>query len=326
MTHSLRNSIISRKRRSAAYSPDQPSITSAPPLNDQFSSSPSRHADGDETSPRTGFRPSVPAPLISESEMQSPLCASLPDAPFFNYSPSPADASAHPAPPQPQPARPGRASSTVSYLQVQRPATILFGDEVRLRKDQYGTYHIVEEGDGGVQAGHSGEGSTGMHRGTSWLDGGGEWGISLLLLLFRRRIYQHVYLHTVKVGFWGVTEEGLVIRHVWALAFGKLKVLCEGRKKCGTVVWQFASRQGFGRECCFATLGLGRSRVSPVLRPFRSYRLHWSREDLPDNFFFFSCLLYGLVRILRFSLKLGWLDERWRRGVFRVLSVEQWTI
>ena len=173
ITHCLRNSIISRKRRSAACSPDQPPITSAPPPNDQFSSSPSRHADGDETSPRTEFRPSVPAPLISESEMQSPLCASLPDAPFFNYSQSPADASAYPAPPQPQPARPGRASS-VSYLQVQRPATILFGDEVRLRKDQYGTYHVVGEGDGGVQAGHSGEGSTGMHRGTSWLDGGRE--------------------------------------------------------------------------------------------------------------------------------------------------------
>lgn len=49
----------------------------------------------------------------------------------------------------PSPRVPGYRS-TVSYLQVQRPATMLFGDEIVLRKDEFGTYHVVQSGDGGV--------------------------------------------------------------------------------------------------------------------------------------------------------------------------------
>jgi hypothetical protein len=36
--------------------------------------------------------------------------------------------------------------STVSYLQVQRPATMMFADEIRLRKDEFGVYRVVVNG------------------------------------------------------------------------------------------------------------------------------------------------------------------------------------
>ena len=39
----------------------------------------------------------------------------------------------------------GRYRSTVSYLQVERPKTQLFADEIRLRKGENGVYHIVQD-------------------------------------------------------------------------------------------------------------------------------------------------------------------------------------
>ena len=90
-----------------------------------------------------------------------------PSSPPSPPRPAPAPAGLSAESPAPQP--PGRAS-TVSYLQVRRPATRLFGDEIRLRKDEYGTYHLVEEGAEEARRPVVGEPA----RGRSWYVGEGE--------------------------------------------------------------------------------------------------------------------------------------------------------
>ncbi|MCJ1445914.1 MAG: hypothetical protein MMC23_006419 [Stictis urceolatum] len=47
--------------------------------------------------------------------------------------------------------RPSGYRSTVSYLQVQRPETVLFKDEITLRKDEFGVYRLVVNGEDVVE-------------------------------------------------------------------------------------------------------------------------------------------------------------------------------
>ncbi|MCJ1387358.1 hypothetical protein MMC18_000201 [Xylographa bjoerkii] len=178
LKHSLRDSMTSRKRRSEAYTPSfelsphsayppPPHTNSAPAYSPALQPAPPSQQAEDALTPRTPYEPPAPSPLFSEPEMQHLL--------------SGAQGPAHP-PPQPVPApvgpsstpslrvealQPGRRS-TVSYLQVQRPSTRLFGDEIRLRKDEYGTYHLVEEGEEG------GRPVVEPARGMSWYDGEGD--------------------------------------------------------------------------------------------------------------------------------------------------------
>ena len=186
-----------------------PSAPSAPPVANPAPTEPSRYEPYDPSSslsPRTDFRISTPKPLISEPEMQQ-LLADAPPVP-----PIPANTSSSSSFPivgaadlpagvervdstgtaLEVPARHQGRKSTVSYLQVARPATMLFGDEIRLRKDEWGTYHVVDErggrmagegeevagrGRAGEGGGGGGSGRDGGERGMSWFDGGdgGEW-------------------------------------------------------------------------------------------------------------------------------------------------------
>ncbi|MCJ1415915.1 hypothetical protein MMC32_002250 [Xylographa parallela] len=145
LKHSLRDSMTSRKRRSEAYSPSGAlSPHSAHPRSPHPDCSPAPAQTSDPLSPRPPYEPPASSPLFSEPEMQHLLSgAPGPSSPPSPPRPAPAPAGLSAESPAPQP--PGRAS-TVSYLQVRRPATRLFGDEIRLRKDEYGTYHLVEEG------------------------------------------------------------------------------------------------------------------------------------------------------------------------------------
>ena len=163
LNQSFEGAITARKRRSEAYSPEFspfssfPHRTSIPSPAEMGAASEQEHPA--MPSPYTDFSPPTPGPLISEPEMQhlmarSPSPAILLDSrnmgSYLNLNAAPALRAPHEA----------RSRSTVSYLQVQRPATQLFGDEIRLRKDEYGVYHIVEE-------------RGGLERGQSWLDEGG---------------------------------------------------------------------------------------------------------------------------------------------------------
>ena len=182
LKHSLRDSMTSRKRRSEAYSPSAElspfSVQPPTPHPDSASASASTpHGASTSRSPRTPYDPPAPSPLFSEPEMQYLLSGSqAPSHPPSQPPPPPAAAglaaalSVRTAPPPPPPGR----ASTVSYLQVRRPATRLFGDEIRLRKDEYGTYHLVEEGEEEEQEGLRGP-VGGQARGRSWYDGDGDW-------------------------------------------------------------------------------------------------------------------------------------------------------
>ncbi|MCJ1284519.1 hypothetical protein MMC26_003852 [Xylographa opegraphella] len=139
LKNSLHDSMTSRKRRSEAYSPtaELPAHSAHP--------APTPQAAPTSLPARTPYEPHAPSPLFSEPEMQhllsgsqGPSSPSQPAPGLRGFSALPVHASS--------PLLPGRAS-TVSYLQVQRPSTRLFADEIRLRKDEYGTYHLVEDGE-----------------------------------------------------------------------------------------------------------------------------------------------------------------------------------
>ncbi|MCJ1436675.1 hypothetical protein MMC27_006056 [Xylographa pallens] len=171
LKHSLRDSMTSRKRRSEAYSPAAAlSPRSAHPPPPHTGSAPVTPQAAHPLSPSTPYEPPGPSPLFSEPEMQHLLSgAHGPSSPPPLSPPQPGPAPAGQSAESPAPQPPGRAS-TVSYLQVRRPATRLFGDEIRLRKDEYGTYHLVEEGAEEVGRLVQGEPA----RGRSWYDGEGE--------------------------------------------------------------------------------------------------------------------------------------------------------
>ncbi|MCJ1397560.1 hypothetical protein MMC11_000754 [Xylographa trunciseda] len=170
LTHSLRDSMTARKRRSDAYTPSfDPSPHTAYPPPHHTHSDPLPPPSRDALAPRTPYEPPAPSPLFSEPEMQHLLSGSQ-EPPWPARAPADrsAELSAQDAAPQL-----GRAS-TVSYLQVQRPSTRLFGDEIRLRKDEYGTYHLVEEEEEGEE-GQAGARPAGEQaRGMSWFDGEGD--------------------------------------------------------------------------------------------------------------------------------------------------------
>ncbi|MCJ1378335.1 hypothetical protein MMC17_001432 [Xylographa soralifera] len=169
LKHSLRDSMTSRKRRSEAYTPSfelsphstyphPPPHTVSAPVQQQASKS---------LTPRTHYEPPTPSPLFSEPEMQHLLSGSQGASSPPQPAQAPTGLSSEP-PVRASAPQPGRAS-TVSYLQVQRPATRLFGNEIRLRKDEYGTYHLVEEGE---EAGRPVV--VEQARGMSWYDGEGD--------------------------------------------------------------------------------------------------------------------------------------------------------
>ncbi|MCJ1314824.1 hypothetical protein MMC15_000136 [Xylographa vitiligo] len=171
LKHSLRDSMTSRKRRSEVYTPlSEPSPHSAHPPPPHTNSAPAPQQASQPLTPRTHYEPPAPSPLFSEPEMQH-LLSGTRDVPSPSR-PAQAPISLSPEPPvRASPPQPGRAS-TVSYLQVQRPSTRLFGDEIRLRKDEYGTYHLVEEA--GEDAEDAKRPVREQARGMSWYDGTGD--------------------------------------------------------------------------------------------------------------------------------------------------------
>ena len=154
---SIHHSINGRQRRSQAYSPGLwsparasivPTPTSyypsSPPPPTNFSYPTSPHAEA--PAHYSHLDPTPEEPLFTDAEMSrlmaTPRSRTLANASVRN--------SGVPEVPRgeggsrpPSPGVPGRRS-TVSYLQVQRPATMMFEEEILLRKDEWGTYHIVE--------------------------------------------------------------------------------------------------------------------------------------------------------------------------------------
>ena len=177
LQQSLSNSIQSRKRRSQqVYAPDSihlPStaedpneVTASTPVRAPFKPPTSRYAQPlpptstqdrpTASTPSSPHRPiSVPSPIpfISEEDIQKigeehgPPEAEPEGSPnLITFSPSPG--LGVPQPGFDEGSSTGRAPqrSTVSYLQVERPRTMLFDDVITLRKVD-GVYRIVEPGE-----------------------------------------------------------------------------------------------------------------------------------------------------------------------------------
>ena len=143
---SLHRSINGRQRRSQAYSPGIiPSSQTGslpPPSTSRYipssSSPPPTHLPNhisEEEPPENQdllFTPAEMTQLLATPPSRSPLLpSSARNSAVFRTARAPS------------PRVPGRRS-TVSYLQVQRPTTMMFGDEIVLRKDEWGGYHVVE--------------------------------------------------------------------------------------------------------------------------------------------------------------------------------------
>ena len=147
LTQSLETSMRSRQRRSMAYTPEMsphamfPTSSNAPasshpPAPDTFPNAPQwRFSETDLLQITHPPSPPSPAsPYIPAVSSQSPALISFSTPSSGQPSPSLSDTGP----------RHGHRS-TVSYLQVERPRTMLFEDTIVLRKGENGVYHILDQ-------------------------------------------------------------------------------------------------------------------------------------------------------------------------------------
>ena len=144
LTQSLETSMRSRQRRSVAYTPEvsphaifpTTAILPAsghPSIPDTFAETP-QWCFSESDLLQITHSPSPTAPHVPTASTQSPALISFSAPSSAHSSPNLSDTGT----------RPGHRS-TVSYLQVERPRTMVFEDTIVLRKGENGVYHILDQ-------------------------------------------------------------------------------------------------------------------------------------------------------------------------------------